>query len=275
MHGTESLVDVVLGEMARHDGPVGARMLWKEVQNGGHAVSESTISRILTELDGQDLTRVVGKKGRELTPDGRRVVETLRAEAQRDAQLDEALHIRGPEELLDLLAARRGLERETVRAAAERADPHELERLHELTSVDFDAASTDHWHERIDFHAYIGSISHNKQLVALTEVAFDPRRDGLEKLIFLVGMRAGDPGLGHAEHRAIAAAIRARDADTAESLMVRHLDGLMAKIADFTASASPEVIEGLFPGRPVVPTTRRMFITINSSQASPRQNGTT
>ncbi|WP_420813454.1 FadR/GntR family transcriptional regulator [Nocardioides albidus] len=196
-------------------------------------------------------------------------------EARRATQLDEALYIRDPEELLDLLAARRGLERETVRAAALRATEPELVRLDQLTAAEADVLEVDNWHDRIDFHSYIGRISHNKQLVALTEVAFDRRRAALERLIFMVGMRTGNAGIGHDEHRAIADAVRGRDADAAETLMVSHIEAVMSSVSQFARTASPDVIEGLFRQQVPVTGARRALTltTLINNRAAAREIG--
>ncbi|WP_166347440.1 FadR/GntR family transcriptional regulator [Phytoactinopolyspora limicola] len=256
MRESESLINVVLGEMAKHHGPVGARTIWRDLSNKGFALSESTVSRALSDLDSRELSRVVGKKGRELTTSGRRLADSLRADAQRNAQLHKALDINGPSELLDLLAARRGLERETVRAAAERATPAELAHLRTLGASEPDLRTPELWHERIEFHSYIGSITHNQQLLALTEVAFDSRHERLEHLLFLVGTHAGTLGASDVEHHAIADAINARDASTAERLMIRHIDRMMAEIADFAANTSTAVIKKLFQDNITAPSGR-------------------
>src|SRR5262245_46604802 len=113
MHKTDTLEAVVLSAL-RSDSPTGARTIWRHVLSNGLDVSESTVSRILTDLDSRGLTDAVGNKGRMLSPRGLALVETARVEEQRRERFDGARTIRSIDELLDLLAVRRGVERVAV-----------------------------------------------------------------------------------------------------------------------------------------------------------------
>src|SRR5690625_3153748 len=96
--------------------PLGARQLYNYLQDANLKMSESTISRILRQLDKQGFTTSKGNKGRVLTEFGEDFVKGLRTEQRwRDNLADLALHT--SEDVLDLLHARHAVEAEVVQIA--------------------------------------------------------------------------------------------------------------------------------------------------------------
>jgi DNA-binding FadR family transcriptional regulator len=245
MRKTDTLEAAVLDAL-RSDTPVGARSIWRLVLRSGHDVSESTVSRILSDLDARGLTTSLENKGRLLTPNGQQLVDTTRLDAQRRRGFDGARAVRSPEELLDLLEARRGFERVAVRAAALRATPSEVERLQIISSGDEVPVHSHNWHEPIGFHKLIGHISHNKPIQAITDAIFEDKFDVQERLISLVGRQNGTWGVSVTEHGLIAQAIAERAPDRAEQFMLDHLDRIIREIEDYVGRESKEVLDRLF-----------------------------
>lgn len=245
MARTDALEAMVLNAL-RSNVPVGARFIWRELRALGHDVSESTISRTLSDLDARGLTSVLENKGRLLTPDGQKLIEAMRVEEQRRARFNGARAIRTPDELLDLLEARRGFERVAVRAAALRATPLEVERLQAISDGETVPLQSHHWHEPIGFHKLIGHISHNKPIQAISDAIFEDKFDVQERLISLIGRQNGTWGLSAGEHRMIALAIADREPDRAEQFMLDHLDRIIREVENFVSRESREVIERFF-----------------------------
>jgi GntR family L-lactate dehydrogenase operon transcriptional regulator len=245
MRKTDALEAVVLDAL-RSDAPVGARSIWRQVLRSGHNVSESTVSRVLSDLDARGLTSSLDNKGRLLTPDGQKLVDAARLDEQRRLSFAGARVIRSPDELLDLLAVRRGIERVAVRAAALRATPTELARLQVMLQGEEDPTHPDLWFERIGFHKYVGHMSHNKPIQAITNAIFEDTFDVQERLIFLVTREFGTWGQSATEHELIAQAIAERAPDRAEQLMLSHLDRLIREIEDYVGRESKEVLDRLF-----------------------------
>ena len=114
--------------------PVGARLVKQQLADQGVTTSEASVSRVLVRLDAAGLTEAEARKGRVLTPFGREVAETAIANRRRNTSFNQALRIRSLEQLLDLLYARRGVEQEAARVAAQRRTPEQLDEMDAVIS---------------------------------------------------------------------------------------------------------------------------------------------
>ncbi|TDD81669.1 FCD domain-containing protein [Actinomadura rubrisoli] len=241
MRHTPAMESAVLAFMSAHEGPVGARAAARHLRERGFDVSESTVSRLLGDLDERALTQSLGKKGRILTEEGTRVAANQQLDSRRASYFADALDLRDVHDLIDHLIGRRGIEREAARAAALRARPEELTRLRAMVETDGEAR----WRERLAFHKTIGQASHNKQIQAITTTLFDERLDLLERLLIMIGIKQDALVRWDQEHRDIVASISDRDADGAERLMVVHLDGMIRETEHFANSGNAHVIHTL------------------------------
>jgi len=237
MRALDAIEEVVLSVLRAQNGPTGARTIGRELAVEGFETSESTVNRILTGLDALGLTERIGKKGRLLTAEGRRVGETLLLDRHRSLYFERALDLRGVDDLVDHLVTRRGIEREAARAAALRATDDEVRLLQELATPEGAAL-----HERLAFHRAVGDASHNKQIQAIANTLFVERLDPLESVVLTVGMRQGVLADWERDHRAVAAAIADRDPDAAERQMVLHLDATIRETEAFARSGWGDVI---------------------------------
>ena len=110
-----------LATLAAAGGPVGASTLMAALRAEGMELAEATAGRYLRQLDEAGLTRSLGKRGRVLTPAGRRRLNDLRLRsklAAQGARVAAAARSRDVDDLIDLLYARRAIEVETARLAA-------------------------------------------------------------------------------------------------------------------------------------------------------------
>ncbi|GII64882.1 hypothetical protein Skr01_49670 [Sphaerisporangium krabiense] len=241
MRHTPAMESALLAIMNSHAGPVGARAATRHLREHGFDISESTVSRLLTDLDERALTRSLGKKGRVLTEEGRRVAANQRLDSHRASSFADALSLRDVHDLVDHLACRRGIEREAARAAALRARPEEVAHLRAMV----EASGSARLQERVAFHKTIGQASHNKQVQAISTTLFDERLDPLERLLIMIGIRQDALVRWDQEHRDIVASISDRDADGAERFMVVHLDGMIRETEQFANSGNAHLIHTL------------------------------
>ncbi|MBB5959831.1 DNA-binding FadR family transcriptional regulator [Saccharothrix tamanrassetensis] len=238
---TPPIESALLAAMSSQAGPMGARAALVHLREQGFAVSESTVSRLLRELDERALTQSVGKKGRVLTEEGRRAAANLLLDSRRASNFADALNLRDVHDLVDHLVGRRGIEREAARAAALRARPEELAQLRKMVET----TGSGRWQERLGFHRTIGQASHNRQIQAITTTLFDERLDPLEHLLVLIGIKQEALVRWDEEHRGIVAGISDRDPERAERLMVVHLDGMIRETEQFANSGNAHVIHAV------------------------------
>lgn len=229
--------EIILSVLRAQPGPTGSRTLCRELALRGHATSESTVNRLLVDLDARALTASMGRKGRVLTAQGRQTSEALVLDRDRSAYFERALRMETVEDLIDHLVTRRGIEREAARAAALRATPDEVQRLRQIA----DPSGAD-LHDRLGFHRAVGDASHNKQIQAIANTLFVERLDPLDSVTLTVGLRRGVLAEWESDHRAIAAHIADRDADAAEQRMFDHLDATIRETEAFVHGGWGDVL---------------------------------
>lgn len=225
---TEPRLHWALKELRAATGPVGARYITARFAATGLDVSESTTNRLLRRLDELGLTRSNGRKGRGLSPLGRSLADRFAFQDVRGEGL-EALAVTTLADLQDLLVARRGVERETVRAVVASATDDEVRRLGAiLDGADLGPIPDRDTAPGIRFHLALTVFTGNRSLAALGKILLDDDAHEHERLLDVLTASTGGRGTSSNEHREILAAIMARDSEAAETVMVRHLDRLIA-----------------------------------------------
>lgn len=231
------LEEIVLSILRAQRVPLGARAIGRELAVEGMQTSESTINRLLVDLDARGLTEPVDKKGRVLTPEGKKLSELLLLNQHRDLYFERALDLKSVDDLVDHLMTRRGIEREAARAAALRASETEILELRALAQP-----GAVPLHERLAFHRAVGNASHNKQIQAIANTLFVEQLEPVESVVLTIGMRQGVLVDWENDHRAIAERIADRDPDAAEREMVIHLDATIRETEAFVRSGWGDVI---------------------------------
>lgn len=208
-------------------GPVGSGALCDWLRQNGNDISEATVGRFLRELDFRSLTERAGFKGRVLTEKGNATLAEARRERAMEhssAELIRALQANALDEVVDVLVARRAMERETARLAAIHATDDDLQALdallhrYEVSDQVPAIAETD-----FAFHVHLAEISHNRVLQAATRLIHAQAKSSA---IPAPIHRKLKPDLAR-QHREIVDAIRAHDPARAEAAMVAHLDGVI------------------------------------------------
>jgi GntR family L-lactate dehydrogenase operon transcriptional regulator len=224
----------VLKLISTSEEPVGSWRLAQALTEAGIPTSEATAGRILKDLDRKGFTQKVGFKGRLLNPRGWERLRSLEREKQRRSTGEEFLHLlraHGPEELVEILVARRAIERETARLAALRITPQEVAALAAIV-----ARHEEHLRSGVlsasddaDFHRRIAESSRNRVLLA----ALDLIRHDDEVTPALEYIRREMKGTVVSDHARILSAITARDPVAAEEAMVAHIDNVIRDVQRF------------------------------------------
>lgn len=194
---------ILAGELREGDALPSERELAARMQ-----VSRPTIREAVTALEVMGLVQVRRGAGVFVTSNASPVVA-----------LDNAP---GPFELLE---ARRTLEPEVAAFAAERIGEEQIDRLRQLLRRFSDESLDPEQIEAIDrdFHVLIAEATRNSALEGLVRWLWDMRQQHDVSRLFYQHVR--ERGLNPAveEHRAILAALMARDGNAARELVRKHL----------------------------------------------------
>jgi GntR family L-lactate dehydrogenase operon transcriptional regulator len=234
-----SLEHAVLQLLDQGNGPAGSGTLMDALHDRGFTLSEPTVGRFLRRLDRLGYTERVSNLGRTLTDVGRaRLAELCAADArgQRAQELMRSLRATTPEEVLDVLVARRALEREIGRLAAVHASEQDVAELEAAI-----ASQRQHLAHRgiaieddIHFHRLLAAAARNRLLAAALELIRGDEAIALaiDRILkktsrrYVVG------------HERILDAVRRHAPDEAEAAMLDHVDAIIADVRAFQSAES-------------------------------------
>jgi len=239
--GREELLERdVLGLIADSDGPVGSCALHEQLESLGYTSSEPTIGRFLRYLDRRGYTARVSNRGRQLTPAGSRRIEELRVahgRAEAERHLLSTMRPGSLEELLDVLVARRAIEKETARLAAQFATEAEVAEMEATIALQRQC-----WYQGdpaarqdVHFHHLVAEASRNRVLAAALDLI---RHDSEIRQRLNQILRRSNLEPGH-YHQRLIDAIKRRSPGDAEQAIVDHINDLIARVLKFQ-SARPE-----------------------------------
>jgi DNA-binding FadR family transcriptional regulator len=157
------------------------------------------------------------------------------------------LDIANLQDLLDLLNARRSVEREAAREAATRAseaDVANLERLLETHRGRLGQGEIPR-DDALEFHRTIGRASGNRVLRMMTDLVLNRRLDRIESVLDVIVGSHHSEALSLDEHEEIVGAIRARQSEQAEVAMQHHLDRLIQEVQATVDTGHAEIYERL------------------------------
>jgi DNA-binding FadR family transcriptional regulator len=238
-----ALLDLLGSEV----GPVGARQACALLAVRGVTVSEATVGRWLRDFDSEGWTVSRERKGRELTEVGRRKIAMAERASQSVRTIQSAIEVSNAKELLDLLEARRTVERSASREAARRATPEHVREMHRLI-VEHEkclAAGEVPRETALLFHRFIADLSTNQMLKAMASIVLAAGVDHIEAVLDLVIGSHHSEQESVIDHVAIAQAIAAGDGDTADGLMNAHLGRLIGEVERYMTSDAGQMIDRL------------------------------
>ena len=139
----EGTMLALLGILAEAGEPVGTRTAAMALQERYHTkLSESTVSRLLQEMDKRGWTTPVATKGRVLAAEGRARHEQLLISAQASNTLTSAVSVQTVAGLLELLHARKAVESAVAADAANHCTQADVAELKKLAQVQADRLAT-------------------------------------------------------------------------------------------------------------------------------------
>jgi len=218
--------------------PKGAVTLSLLLKDKGLVVSSATVGRMLSGFDYQGLTARYGYQGRVLTDDGEKWLSGLKSRRRLEEvsfRLYSSIDAESKENLINVLIARRGIERESARLAALNATPENIENLSRVYNLQAKGAlegltSAD---KDVIFHQLIAKASKNKVLAAAYDFIWQNGRFSpvMEYIRSSVG------GVISLEHKKILNALIIRNPDEAEKSMVEHIDSLISDVNEYWLTA--------------------------------------
>lgn len=224
----------VLHLLSVSDEPLGAGTIREELARNGMELSEASVGRFIRDLDSRGITERIGFQGRVLTPLGEERLGELLSEREKLVSTGaflEAVKSREKEMLLEILVARRAIEREMASLAASSRTNGDiailrdiLERQDALLARGEPMASTDP-----EFHQEVARISGNKVLQSAIEII---RRSG-EGASFFEYIRTKVGSSVGTDHVAVFDAIREGDPDAAAAAMTIHINNIIRDVKTY------------------------------------------
>ncbi|WP_160118518.1 FadR/GntR family transcriptional regulator [Rhodococcus wratislaviensis] len=240
----------------RADEPVGARVARRVlVEEFGRDLSEASVSRVLLRLDGLGLTEAVGRKGRILSPRGRRHVSSTLSSRHRHEQFTRALDLRSVQEILDWLRARRALETEIASLAAQRVSTDDLASLQAALDEHRSCIlrGADPTPAGMYFHQLLVEAAKSPLFEALAGSLHSPALASVERALDVITGGHGTIGHSPDEHAIVLEAVRNRDADAASGAMHSHLSRLIGEVEEFSMGSMAQVLPNLIAALHQVP----------------------
>lgn len=255
MEQNQNAYFAALSLVAESGGPLGAWYLRRALAEKGIQASEATCGRLLRMMEDAGHVVAQGRKGRAVTPAGQRVLHEWDAKQVRDRTrmaLDQSLRIQNPDELLDVLVARRAIEAETAALAAQRATPGEIQGLRDIieeqqTLVDTGSSSTQ---QNSAFHLALARAGKNRVLEAALDIIYG--HPDVMKALEYVRVKVGSEMVE--DHRRIIQEVSRQRPAGARNAMVKHMNNVIDDVGVYMRDwgeqgADTDVSEGKDPGR--------------------------
>lgn len=222
---------LLLNLMENQIAPLGAGTTKEALAQRGINVGEATAGRMLRDLERAGLAEKIGVQGRILTEKGRKRLEILTQEKEQVRSAEEfvrSLRATDSKELEDVLIARRAIESETARLAAENATEAEIGILEEIVGEMLELIRTGDGIASSDerFHLHLARMSKNHVLEAALKLI---RHKGLYSPL-LTGIRNRAGTLTGKDHLRIFRAIEAHDGESASKAMTDHINGVLEDV---------------------------------------------
>ncbi|MFD4986227.1 FCD domain-containing protein [Streptomyces sp. NPDC058374] len=245
MNDREGAMLALLQLMSASSGPLGTRNAQRELAERGRELSESSVSRLLREMDDRGWTTPVGSKGRVLAGEGRRRA----AEAVLSHRASDSLQhaVRDTKDLLDLLRARSAVESAVAGDAARSPDADRLRRLRELCDQHTHAVGSAPMIEQpgLQFHRCVVEMSTNRMLKVAAGMMLAPHLDRVEAVLDTVLATRRDEEKVVAEHQAVLDGIARQDPMGAEEAMKAHFDAMIAAVETSVVGGNEVLVQRL------------------------------
>ncbi len=238
---TDNAYLAALNIVAESDVPVGAWYLRRALSEKGIRVSEATCGRLLRMMEDAGHVEAMSRKGRVATARGQRVIQEWHERQKRDRSqvaFVQSLKVHNPEELIDVLIARRALEGEAAALAAEHATPEEIGRLRNIVKEHEEAlaAKGSGAEENTDFHLFLAESSKNKVIVAALDVIY--RHPDVMTSLEYIRARAGSKMAE--DHNPIVKSVAKREPQAAREAMIQHINNVIEDVKTYLRALASE-----------------------------------
>lgn len=229
---------LTLKRLAEEPGPLGAGALRLCLKDHGYTKSESSIGRLLRELQDQGLVQRLDYQGHRITAAGRGHLKKLELQSRQNTwarTLLSHLNDSAPSLLEEFFQARTAIECEAARLAAKQADEEiigaleeNLERQKKHLRAGVSIAELN-----LNFHRLLLEASGNRLLVSMYKLLGlnGQWANYLESARVDVGSSLG------VDHFGIIEAIREKDPERAADEMRRHLENTFHDAITFSAKS--------------------------------------
>lgn len=214
--------------------PLGSWSLVEHLEERGYRVSSASIGRILYRLEQRGYVEGQGNRGRIITKTGVTAIGKTKAFNSMDSHrkdLENLINSKVLEDFIMVLQARKAIERETARLAAENITEPEKKALAAILDEQEVKAARGESIADVDiaFHRGIANASRNSALLALYGILSTMGQQS--ELFEFVRSRVNAPY--RPAHRSILKAICDHDPDEAEKNMIRHMDALIEDVTKY------------------------------------------
>ncbi|MFZ5967941.1 MAG: FCD domain-containing protein [Bacillota bacterium] len=222
---------IVLECIASSKEPLGSWVLVEKLEEKDINTSSATIGRILNRLERLGYVEKESFKGRLITKQGMEAIErakTIERINYHKNELDKMINTKVLENYIMVIQARKAIERETARLAAQNITDAEIEYIENIVkeqeirrAKNESIADAD-----INFHKAIAKASRNMVLESLYTIISTFGQQS--KLFEHIRSQVKSPYI--TSHKDIFEAIKRHDEDEAENRMIEHMENLMKDI---------------------------------------------
>lgn len=247
MGNHEEEAQALLAVLASATGPIGTRSARLALGEMGIALSESSVSRLLRELDSRGWSVPFGAKGRVLTLEGQQLQAQFELSHQTSASLGAAVDVRDVKDLLDLLHARKAVESAAAGDTAVHATPADIRQLQELVGHHRSSVGTaSMWDQPgLRLHRKIAAIAPNRMLKILTGLVLAPHLDRVEAVLDIALGTQDDQDRVVEDHQQIVDLIAAHDSAGAEAAMNDHFVKMIGAAGRYAARGDASIMSRL------------------------------
>ena len=216
---------IVLKILSESDQAMGSWNIAEKITEQGIDVSTATIGRVLKQLEKAGFLKKENVRGRMITEKGLNALKLADQKIELDQYhntLNELVISNTLKNYLQVLEARKAIERATVTLAAEKITDKELKKLEKVVKKQISdrEKGLSIANDDIDFHLLIAKASRNEALLSLYAILskMGQQSELFEKLREEVGKPYND------SHLAIFTALANHDSASAEAALIRHID---------------------------------------------------
>ena len=214
--------------------PMGSWSLVERLEEKGESVSSASIGRILYRLEQLGYVEGQGNRGRVVTKAGLKAIAKAKAYDTMDAHrrdLEKLISSKVLEDFVMVLQARKAIERETARLAAENMTEARKKALTAIVEDQESRAARGESIAEVDiaFHREIAAASHNSALLSLYGILAMMGQQS--ELFEFVRSRVGSPY--RKAHRDVLEALCSHDPDEAARCMEKHMDALIEDVTKY------------------------------------------